>query len=67
MTSTELALAIQQTEQIAAVFAARARRAKLEHEPGEYLENMRKFEECGRMITAFKSEIAESDTHFDNV
>lgn len=67
MTSTELALAIQQTEQIAEVFAARARRAKLEHEPGEYLENMRKFEECGRMIAAFKSEVAEADTHFDNV
>lgn len=67
MTSTELALAIKQTEQIAEVFAARARRAKLEHDPGSYLENMRKFEECGRMITAFKSEVIEPDTHFDNV
>lgn len=67
MTSTELALAIQQTEQIAEVFAARARRAKLEHDPGTYLENIRKFEECGRMITAFKSEIAEPDTYLDNV
>lgn len=67
MTSTELALAIKQTEQIAEVFAARARRAKVEHDPGAYLENMRKFEECGRMITAFKSEATEPDTHFDNV
>lgn len=67
MTTTELALAIKQTEQIAEVFAARARTAKLEHDPGTYLENMRKFEECGRMIAAFKSEIAEPDTYFDNV
>jgi hypothetical protein len=67
MTSTELALAIQQTQQIADVFAERARQGWLDNEPGTYLENIRKFEECQRWITGFKSEVAEPASHFDNV
>ncbi len=68
MTTQELAIAITQTEQIAAVFAARARQAKLDSEPGIYLENIRKFEECQRWLRTFKEEtVCTEDTHFDNI
>ena len=68
VTTQELAIAVTQTEQIAAVFAARARRAKLDNEPGTYLENIRKFEECQRWLRTFKEETTCTEpTHFDNI
>lgn len=67
MTSTELVLAIQQTQQIADVFAERARQDWLDNEPGAYLENIRKFEECQRWISNFREEAAIASSHFDNV
>lgn len=67
MTSQELAIAITQTEQIAAVFAKRALVAREAGKLDECLENQTKFYQCLSWIDAYKTESVDPATHFDNI
>lgn len=67
MASQELAIAITQIEQIAAVFAKRALVAREAGRLDECFENQTKFYQCLSWIDAYKAEVADPNTHFDNI